>query len=294
MDIRCFPILFPATIAFLHAEPYKLQPNPAKIQSPAITEASGLAVSPTDPAFLWIVNDSGGSAELHLVATDGCHRGSVTIEGATNRDWEDLAAFSYGGKNYLLIADTGDNSSKRKFCTLYIVAEPSLPANGKSISGKNPIAWKIDFTYEDGPRDCEAVGVDVAAEKIILINKRTEIPSVYELHLHPKKNPIARKIGATETRAEGLAASVAFGNQPTGMDISADGMMAAVVTYYGVFVFKRDKEGSWAEAFSRKPEALGTHGLQQAESVAFARDGKYIFAVSEKANSPIASYLATP
>jgi hypothetical protein len=42
----------------------------------------------------------------------------------------------------------------------------------------------------------------------------------------------------------------------------------------------------------QKTEALAPHKLAQAETVAFSRDGKSIFAVSEKPNSPIVHYSA--
>jgi hypothetical protein len=109
--------------------------------------------------------------------------------------------------------------------------------------------------------------------------------------LLPAKNAIARKIGTTATKAPGIV-SIAFANQPTGLDISSCNRMAAIVTYYGVFLFRRVEKDTWADAFGKNPEHLGAHGLQQAEAVAFSRDGKSIFAVSEKANSPIARYGA--
>lgn len=275
----------------LRAEPsFRLQPRPAKLLSPAITEASGLAASPSDVNFLWIVNDSGGTNEIHLAHTDGTPRGAVSVDGAKNIDWEDLSAFALDGKPYLLIADTGDNEAKRESITIYVVREPALPADGKSLSGKIPIAWKIDFTFADGPRDCEAVAVDTTESKIILISKRTEPPAAYELPLNPGKNPVARKICETETRATGITIPVAFRNQPTGMDISADGKMAVVATYHGSFLFARNPGEAWADAFTRKPEALGPHGLLQAEAIAFRMDGSRVFAVSEKANPPIAVY----
>jgi hypothetical protein len=40
----------------------------------------------------------------------------------------------------------------------------------------------------------------------------------------------------------------------------------------------------------KKTEVLAPHSLAQAESVAFSLDGKSIFAVSEKANSPVVRY----
>jgi hypothetical protein len=276
----------------LTAEPaFRLLPGDAKLTSPAVTEASGLAASRAADGFLWMVNDSGGTPEIHLAQSDGTPRGAVTVADAVNKDWEDLAAFTVEDNHCLLIADTGDNGSARETCTLYIVREPKLPAGGETLSGKAPILWQITFSYENGPRDCESVAVDAENAKVILVSKRTEPPGVYELPLKPAKNAIARRIGATRTKAPGIV-SVPFANQPTGLDISADHRMAAVVTYLGVFLFRRDEKETWADAFAKNPEVLAPHKLAQAEAVAFSRDGKSIFAVSEKPNSPVVRYGA--
>lgn len=276
--------------AALSAEPaFNLLPGDAKLSSPAVTEASGLAASCAEDGFLWMINDSGGTTEIHLAQADGTARGSVVVEDVRNIDWEDLAAFSVDGKHFLLIADTGDNGSARESVTLHIVHEPKLPAAGETLSGKVHVASRIDFTYEDGPRDCESVAVDVENGKVILISKRTEPPCVYELPLKPSKNAIARKTGTTATKAPGIV-PIRFANQPTGLDISACHRRAAVVTYHGVFLFRRAENESWAEALAKTPEALAPHKLQQAEAVAFSRDGKSIFAVSEKADSPVVRY----
>ena len=289
MRVIAFSLLAAATLA---AEPaFVVQPGDAKLTSPAVTEASGLASSPSAEGFLWMVNDSGGTPEIHLAQTDGTPRGAVTVADAVNKDWEDLAAFTFNGKPHLLIADTGDNGSARETCNLYIVREPKLPAEGETLSGKAPILWQITFTYEDGPRDCESVAVDAENAKIILISKRTDPPGVYELPLKPAKNAIARKIGATETKAPGIV-SVPFANQPTGLDFSADHRKAVIVTYLSVFLFQREEKESWADAFAKNPEVLAPHKLAQAEAVAFSRDGKSIFAVSEKPNSPVVRYGA--
>ena len=289
MRVIAFSLLAAATLA---AEPaFVVKPGDAKLTSPAVTEASGLAASPSAEGFLWMVNDSGGTPEIHLAQTDGTPRGAVTVSDVVNKDWEDLAAFTFNGKPHLLIADTGDNGSARETCNLYIVREPKLPAEGETLSGKAPILWQITFTYEDGPRDCESVAVDAENAKIILISKRTDPPGIYELPLKPAKNAIARKIGATETKTPGIV-SVPFANQPTGLDFSADHRKAVIVTYLSVFLFQREEKESWADAFAKNPEVLAPHKLAQAEAVAFSRDGKSIFTVSEKPSSPVVRYSA--
>ncbi|RYD38226.1 MAG: hypothetical protein EOP87_01940, partial [Verrucomicrobiaceae bacterium] len=128
--------------AFVRAE------GAATIGSGAVAEASGLAVSSRDDAFMWIVNDSGAQADLHLFGKDGVDHGQVRVEGAVNVDWEDLCSFELDGKPYLLIADTGDNASRREDCGLYVVEEPRLPKAGEKLSGTVKVAWKIPFRFE--------------------------------------------------------------------------------------------------------------------------------------------------
>lgn len=284
----------------LHAEEKppaftRVQPG-AALQSPAIGEASGLAASPTTADALWLVNDSGSPAVLHLAGTDGSDRGKVTLRDTRNTDWEDLASFTLGGKPYLLVADTGDNNSVRTECLLHVVAEPAPPAAGKKLDETVPPAWTIRFRYEDGPRDCESVAVDEKAGKILLISKRTTPPAIYELPLKPDgKEPLtAKKIGTIPTPFPAGDPPVPFAAQPTGLDFTADGRNAVVITYLGIFVFPRTPGETWPEAFAKAPLALGPHFLRQAESVAFSRDGTLIHAVSEGARSPLATYRVAP
>jgi len=279
---------------FAHAAAGDFMLSAAKplIASAALTEASGLAVSPKNNQFLWAINDSGGTTDLHLFRTDGSDSGKVTLINSKNTDWEDLASFTLDGKAYLLIADTGDNRGSRNSCTLYILPEPALPATGGKLSGTATSAWSLEFTYEGGPRDCEAVAVDSSRQKIILVSKRTIPPEIFELPLRASANPeslMAKKVGMTDTNSP-AARFIPFANQPVGMDFSEDGSLAAILTYYSVFLFQRNSKETWAEAFAKKPRILAPHGLPQAESLAFSRDGQQIHLISEGQNQPIITY----
>ncbi len=272
------------------ADEFKIQPVEARLKSPAINEASGIAVSPSNPDFLWIINDSGGTPDIHLVGTDGSDRGKLGLKDTKNIDWEDISSFKLDGKSYLLVADTGDNKSVREECVFYIVREPALPADGKSLALTTLPSWQIRFRYQDGPRDCEAVAVDAKEEKIIFISKRTNPPEVYEIPLRaPKKRGVvtAAKSGTTEVKG---TSPLPFFDQPTGLDISSDGKSATIVTYNSVFLFQRQPGESWPQAFARKPINLGPHRLKQAESVGFSTDGKTIYATSEGKEPPVRIY----
>lgn len=264
----------------------------AALRSETIREASGLAVSPRNDGFLWIVNDSGSTPALHLIEAGGKDRGMVVLANARNVDWEDLVSFSLDGTAHLLVADTGDNNAQRETCTLYVLREPELPVDGKALNGSARIAWQIDFRFEGGPRDCESVAVDVPRRKILLLSKRTNPPEIHELPLvPPDQNTVltTRRIGQTMLAAP-ADSMIPFRDQPTGLDITSDNSLAAVVTYYGVFLFPRKPDETWPEAFARKPVALSPHCLAQAESVAFSKDGNTIHVISEGRGSPIMRY----
>lgn len=289
------PAILVLATFMVNAEPsfLKMQGETNTLKSPAIREASGLAGSPTDPDFFWIINDSGGSREIHLAKSDGTSCGSVSIKGADNRDWEDLASFTLDEKPHLLIADTGDNFARRGSYTFYIVEEPPLPSEGKSIDGEIPLAWKTSFTLPEGnSADIEAVAVDEEAGEILILTKRLEPAILYAISLAPQDEPqIAEKICEVIIKAPALPFAP-YRNQPTGMDISKDNSAAAVITYYGIFLFHRNNPQSWKEAFSKRPQGLGFLGLAQAESVAFSKDGKNLYAISEGTNSPIIHWQA--
>ncbi len=291
----CFVIALTATLRICGAEESPWKSTTCRLSLPAVNEGSGLAASPADPDFLWIVNDSGGKPEIYLTDTTGADRGKLMVRDARNIDWEDMASFTMDGKSWLLVADTGDNAAARGICILYVLREPALPAAGKSLTASAAPAWKVEFRYDGGPRDCEAVAVDAAAGKILLLSKRTDPPELWELPLHPPAGTgvlTAKKIGKTRFKSPG-GSLIPFRNQPTGLDIAADGSFAAAVTYYGTFIFPRKPGETWPEAFAREPESLGAHNLGQAESIAISEDGREIRVMPEGVDAPLKCYSKT-
>lgn len=298
MSFRRVAFLLLCGTGMLRAEPaapapaFERQDPEGHLQARELCEASGMAASPSDDRLLWLINDSGCAAELFLTKTDGGKRGKVAVEGVKNIDWEDLASFELEGKPYLLVADTGDNGSRRAECVLHILAEPRLPKETELLQGAVKPIWTIRFRYEDGPRDCEAVAVDVKTDKILLLTKRTNPPMLYELPLKPEGKELrtARKIGQLSESLPMGFPPIPFGTQPTGMNIAANGSMAAVVTYAGVFVFPRTAGETWPMAFARDPLVLDSHRARQAEAIAFSRDGTVIRVASEGVKSPVMRY----
>jgi len=242
-----------------------------RLQSSSLDEASGLAPSRRDPDILWVINDD-GPAVLYAIDATGATRGKSKVSKANNRDWEDLASFTLQETPYLLIADIGDNEHRRKDVTLYVVEEPDVGDN------KSKIAWEFDFRYPDGPTDAEAIAVDVANERILILSKH-DVPAVlYELPLRPvkDKNVVAKRIGA-----------VARLPQPSGMDINADGSAAVIVTYDAVFYYPRDPGQDWQKTLSQAPFGLSLGKIKNAEAVAFTDRGDAAYITTEQRHAPL-------
>ncbi len=280
----------------------KIDPSSYRVgflESKTIDEASGLAASRRHPEILWTINDSGDRPVLYALSTKGAYAGKIHIDDAQNRDWEDLAAFRYGKKPYLVVGDVGDNAARRDYCTLYVIEEPDIIGLEVLKKARVKPAWRIDFRYEDGPCDCESIAVDVAARRILLLSKRTEPPVLYALPLFaPNKRsvvvarklattPHLKKAGRSSPSPSGLHHLHPYRYQPTGMDISPDNRQAAVLTYQFIYLYQRPKERNWEVVLSGLPKILELPELEQAESICFSVDGRYLFVTSEKCPAPL-------
>lgn len=249
------------------------------LANPQIAEASGMASSRLYPAVLWVINDGGNDPLLFAVGIDGADLGTFRVEDADNYDWEALAAFEMQDTAYLLVADVGDNWEQRKTCCLYVVKEPAITKIGLSNDTTVNIVWRIRFAYEDGPRDCEAVAVDVARRQVLLMSKRGLVPTLYELPLQPTEDDtiaVARRL-----------TPVPHFTWPTAMDLSPDGLSAVVLTYNSAYLYFRRQNQNWANAFEKQPQRLQFPKLRQQEAACFGFYGKSVYVTSEKVPAPL-------
>jgi len=256
--------------------------RPAKLCELAnqrIDESSGLACSRLRPGVFWTHNDSGDRPRIYAFDAAGRDLGCFTVRGARAVDWEDMASFRLRRKAYLLLADVGDNASARRSCQLYIVPEPPLNKAKRAGHGAVDVVVKIDFTYQDGPHNCESVAVDPLAKKIYLATK--ELPGlakVYELPL-PARSP--GKVLKAKSIAM-IAVSMA-----TAMDISADGRRAVILSYGPAYEYVRREGESWAAAFSRRARRLEMPPRVQGESICYGPAGRRLYLTSEKLPTPL-------
>jgi hypothetical protein len=258
------------------------------LKNPAIDEASGLQAGAGGVFFTH--ND--GKRDVFVIDETGRDLGAFKLDGAKNRDWEDITRVPHGDGHLLVMADTGDNEARHGDVRLYFFPEPQAGDYGRD----HEAVHRVKVTYPDGARDVESAAWDAAGEQILLLSKRDRPPRLYGV-------PLERALSEDRLEAEflgelhGLRPPTRFDlisskrgqwvSQPTGMDISPDGRLAAVLTYRSLYLYTREEGESWAEAFRREPrEYLGPPGTHD-EAVAFSLDGKVIYVTTERRPAPV-------
>lgn len=229
------------------------------IDDPRITEASGLAVSRTDPDLAYVINDSGQAQELYAVQiSTGTVVGVTAVTGGTWRDTEALAIDEDGT---LWIADTGDNLVQRDDAALYALPEPG---QGDSTAE----ATRYPVSFEGGPRDAEALLVQPGTGATFLISKSFDAGDVFALpdDLRAGETNLARRVAA----APGVVTDAAF---------TPDGESAVLRTYGDVRVHD---PADWSET-----RRIAVLPMQQAESLAVEPEGTTFLLGSEGEGSPL-------
>lgn len=265
------------------------------IQAKDINEASGLAASNINNDVYWINNDSWNTASLFAVNAKGEKLAELQISGEENTDWEDLATFSKDGKSYIVIGDVGDNDADRQFVSLIFIEEPKLNIGSKNQVLATKPKWKVNFVYEDGPRDVESLAIDENSGKILLLSKRDEVPVLYELPLvfDSNKNLIATRLGKIKPfpqpheRYFRILDILGLTRWPTGMDISADGKYLAVLTYGDAYLYTKSDGSNWLTEMQRDPEVIPLPELKQGEAIGFDKDEHHFYITTEKLPAPV-------
>jgi len=254
------------------AAKFSSTPTITPIQPGLIDEASGLADSRSMPGNVWVEEDSGNPPEMTLLGYDGTVKGKITIPNATNVDWEDMTIGPgpQDGKNYIYMADIGDNNAQRANCVIYRFVEPA------SLQESIGQVERINYKYPDGARDAEALIVDPQTRDTWIISKREEKVHLYRL-------PYPQDVNQVTTLE-------AYGELPftyvTSAAISTDGSEILLRTYLQVYYWKREKGQSVADAMQKgTAQQLVVKAEPQGEAICFDKDNKGFFTISERASA---------
>ena len=250
------------------------------IQTTLIQEASGLVTSRAHTDVLWTHNDSGGEPKVYLISTSGESKGSYFLEGAENRDWEDIAMGPGPDPdvNYIYVGEIGDNNARYETKKIFRFPEPtSLPGQNEVDTIHN--VEMIQFTYPDGKRDAETLLVDPFTNDIFVISKRETSVHIYRA-AYPQDTD---KVIALEMLGQLPLGSTDVGDQIVGGDISKDGKEVLLKSYTKVYYWQRDDGNiSIFELLKSSPVELPYVPEPQGESITFAMDGSGYYTLSEK------------
>jgi hypothetical protein len=264
-----------------------------KLEAAKLDEASGMQAI-TGGHYL-VHNDEGKT--LFLIDGEGRDLGRIKVEGAKNRDWEDITRVPGPEGPLIVVGDIGDNHKARKHVRLYFVPEPvPSPGDGR-YPANTAVRHRLDVRFPDGPRDSESMAYDAHSDMILLLSKRDRPPRLYGVPLQRAlteqsleavfltevpgfRPPTRRDLLTSPHRGQWVS-------MPTAMDISADARLAAVLTYRSLYLCQRMEDESWAEAFKRDPEEfVGPPGLHD-EAVAFSHDQGSVMVTTERRPAPI-------
>jgi hypothetical protein len=260
------------------------------IESSEIKESSGLAASKCQPEVLWTHNDSGDEAFIFAVNKKGEKLGTWKIAGAKAVDWEDIAQVkNANGECVLYIGDIGNNTRVlRDEFTIYRVREPQIAPENKSSSKKKPLATEtaeaIRFTYTDMRRDAETLMVHPSSGDIYIVSKvMSGAAAVYKL----KSNFDSSKLNKLEKITDFSVPAIPNGFL-TGGDIAPDGTRVILCDYFNAYELVLPATAkNFDEIWKQTPVTVELGAREQGEAVAYAADGRSIFANSENKKSPL-------
>ncbi|MEK7286482.1 MAG: hypothetical protein AAB035_04205 [Nitrospirota bacterium] len=229
------------------------------IDSSEITESSGIVKSRKYDDIFWTHNDSGDTARIFAIHSDGTTVATVTIDGAYHVDWEDIA-ISDAGQIY--ICDIGDNLMRRDDLVVYQIAEP------KPEDQVVRVARKIKFHYES--KEGKSAHFDAEAcffsdGNLYFLTKHRFYTELFRLNLSDEE-PIAKPIS-----------SLGITGRVTGADVAPDGKRLAVLTYMGIYIFDKPKKN---DDYLKGQYRLIEQFFGQAEGIAF--DGAALIITNEE------------
>ncbi len=250
---------------------FSAAPQHIEITGGTIPEASGIADSKKNPGYLWVEEDSGNPADIHLLGHDGKIAKSIPLKGAMNRDWEDmaLAPGPDAGINYIYLADIGDNNLEYNEYSFYRFEEPAISVD--TVTDYN----KISFNYPDGHHDAEAFVVDPQTKDIYVITKREDSSRVYKILYPQDTENINYAVFVYSLTYNGVVSTA----------LSPDGKDLIVKTYTALFYYPRDASESIEGALKKKPVTLGYELEAQGEAISFAADNSGFYTLSEMRNA---------
>lgn len=297
-----FACMTATTSAALPPRPVSRPSIAGIVTDPAMGELSGLARSLVLRDRYWAINDGGYGSYLLLVDGRGRVQRKLEVADAKNVDWEDLASFRWRDENWLLIADTGDNSGIHDHVSLWMVREPASAAGPAAKAGP---ALRLRLRYPDEPHDVEAMTVDPVAGEIYLLTKRTVPPVLYRVPLAAIDQDdivVAERVAALDRIPQPTESEILrdgslsrYRSQVTALELDCDRRGLLILTYDAIYRYVREPDQDWGEVLAGQTPARSSLSLlPQAEAMTLDHGCRNLFVGSEKAPVPLLRFRYRP
>lgn len=244
----------------------------AELTLKKLHEVSGLAASMNNPGLLWTHNDSGNGAEVFLIDQNINIIQTYILQGVENRDWEDITVGPGpdSTKNYVYMAEIGDNSATFPLKYIYRFEEPVIGSSEKKIAITD--FDTITFQLPDMRKDTEALLIDPKTKDLYIVSKREEPVYVYQL-----KYPYSKKDTLTALHVGSLPMT-----QIVAGDFSPDGSEILMKNYDHIYYWKNSSNKTIHELLKEMPQHVPYEVEPQGESITWARDNSGFYTISEK------------
>lgn len=256
----------------------------------ALDECSGLVASRNNASVLWAHNDSGDTARIFAIDTQGRLLGTYNLTSASHTDYEDIAIGPGPLTNvsYLYVGDLGDNDENRSNIRVYQIPEPAVYArqytNPPTVGVKGVRSITLD--YPDSAHNAESLFIDPGTGDLFIITKESTTSRVYsttQAALNSGTNVIL-------TFVRNLSFDI-----PSSADISATGKEIIIRQEEFARLWTRTNGQSISNALAGTPvtiPVIGPPTEPNGEAVAFDANGNGYYTLSENSSVEPLYYFA--
>ena len=258
-----------------------------QLQEPELARASGLVEGRRNPGILWTHNDAGDSPRLFAMEIDGTPRGSFTLSGAPDGDWEDLAIGEDpdSGEPLIYVGDIGGSVEPRESLRIYLVPEPEVGTD--DVAAELSDYGTLDLTFPEGLLlDSGTLLVDpVTQDLYLLVLEEDGTSGIYRAAAPHEWGSTVEVERITGLRfGEG---ALHGSNLPVGGEFSPLGDKLIVRTADSAFIWLRDQAVDMDTTWSTNACPAQVPPELRGESICFSLDGAGFYTTSEEIEQPI-------
>ncbi|MDM1296390.1 hypothetical protein HX021_19060 [Sphingobacterium sp. N143] len=273
MKVVVFLLLFLLTLQIYgqnNKDYFKTQIALGELVDPELKEVSGIVAASTKERF-WVHNDSGDGANIYLIDSNAKLMKTFTLEGVDVVDCEDIDRVQIDHKNFLVLADIGDNLGKRNWLCLYMFPEPAI--GDAIVIPKQSV--KTIFLKFPGQRhlDAESIMIDPLDNMLYVISKREFHSTVYRASVFANQKQQYFTLNKTVELPFTFATAAAI--DPTGKEV-----LIKNITH--IFYWKRKNGEPLTSILRQKPVVLPYQVEPQGEALTFDTEGEGFYTISER------------